>query len=114
LLAHQPLPTLQGSSHHCVVLLHMGLGINSPRLAKPLTRSLESGLINLAIALNDVNLMFGAVGKQGDLSGALVPAHRRGAMVERLYKNDGLVGGHSKTIGKCLVVECLAPLLKNG
>jgi hypothetical protein len=43
----------------------------------------------------------------------LVPADCRGATVERFDEDDGLVGGHGKAIGKCLVIECLAPLLKN-
>jgi hypothetical protein len=95
-------------------LLCAGLEIDSPKLAKPLTCRLESGLINLAIALDDVDLMSGAVGKQGDLPGALVPAHHCGGTVECLNEDDGLVGGHGKAIGKCLVVECLAPLLEYG
>jgi hypothetical protein len=68
----------------------------------------------LAVALDDVNLTSDAVGERGDLPGALVPAHCCCAMVERLNEDDSVVGGNSKAIGKCLVVECFAPLLKNG
>jgi hypothetical protein len=84
----------------------------SPGLQKPLTCRFESGLVNLAIALDDVDLTSGTVGKCDDLPGALVPAHRRGGMVECLNEDDGLVGCHGKAIGKCLVVKCFAPLLK--
>jgi hypothetical protein len=90
------------------------LGTHFSRLAKPLTRRLESGLANMAVALDDVDLTSGAVGECGDLSGPLVPAQHCGTMVERLNKDDGLVGGHGKAIGMCLVVECFASLLKNG
>ncbi len=52
--------------------------------------------------------------KQGNLHGALVPAHCCGRMVERFDKDDGLGGGHGKAIGKCLVIEWFASLLENG
>jgi hypothetical protein len=68
----------------------------------------------LAIALDDVDLASSAVGKQGDLPGALIPAHHCWATVEGFDKDDCLVGGHAKAIGKCFVGECFAPLLKNG
>jgi hypothetical protein len=92
----------------------MCLGINSPRLAEPLTCKFKSGLVNLAIALDDIDLASGAVGKRGDLPGALVLAHRPGTMVERFDKDDGLVRGHGKAVGECLVIEWFASLLKNG
>ncbi len=92
----------------------MSLGVRFPRLAKSLTGSFESGLINLALALDDVNLMSSAVGECGDLPCVLVPAHCSGMMVESLDKDDSLVGGHGKAISKCLVVECFALFLKNG
>jgi hypothetical protein len=90
------------------------LGVRFPRLAKSLTGSHESGLVNLVVALDDVNLTSSAVGERGDLPRALVSAHRSSAMVEGLNKGDGLVGGYGKAIIKCLVVECFAPLLENG
>ncbi len=89
------------------------LGVWFPRLAKFLTGSLESGLVDLTIALNDVDLTSSAVGERGDLPRALVPAHRSSAIVESLDKDDGLVRVHGKAIGKCLAIECFAPLLKN-
>ncbi len=92
----------------------MCLGINSPRLAEPLTCKFESGLIDLAIALDDVDLASGAVGKQADLPGTLVPAHRHGKTVERFHKDYGLVGGHGEAIGECLVIKWFSSLLKNG
>jgi hypothetical protein len=67
----------------------------------------------LAITLDDVNLVTGAVGKQGDLPGALVAALCRGTTVERFNKDDGLVGSHGKAVSKCLVIEWFASLLKN-
>jgi hypothetical protein len=66
----------------------------------------------LAVALDDVNLTSSAVSERGDLPCALISSHHSGAMVESLDKEDGLVGGHGKAISKCLVAECLAPLLK--
>ncbi len=95
-------------------MLHVSLGVWLPRLAKSLTGSLESGLVDLAVALDDVDLMSGAVDERGDLPRALVPSHHSGTMVESLDKDDGLVRGHGKAIGKCLIVKCFAPLLKNG
>ncbi len=85
-----------------------------PRLAESLTHRFESGLIKLAITFDDVDLATSAVGKQGNLHCALVPAHRCGMMVERFNEDDGLVGGHGKAIGKCLVIKWFASLLKNG
>ncbi len=104
----------QANAHHLVVLSCASLGVRLPRLAKSLTHSLESGLVDLAVALNDVDLMSSAVGERGDLPCALVPAHCSGAMVQNLDEDDHLVRGHGKAIGKCLDVECFAPLLKNG
>jgi hypothetical protein len=92
----------------------MSLGVRLPRLAKSLTSSLENGLVDLAVALDDVKLTSGAVGEHGDLPCALVLAHRSSATVESLDEDDSFVGGHSKAIGKYLVVECFAPLLENG
>jgi hypothetical protein len=85
------------------------LGIRLPRLEKSLTHSFESGLIDLAIALYDVDLTSSAIGKSGNLPCALIPAHCSGATVEGFDKDDCLVGGHSEAIGKCLVVKCFAP-----
>ncbi len=84
------------------------------RLAESLTCRFESGLINLAITFDDVNLATGAGGKQGNLHCALVPVHHRGMTVERFNKDDGLVGGHGKAVGKCLVIKWFASLLENG
>ncbi len=97
-----------------MLFLCASLGVQFPRLAKCLTGSLESGLVDLAVALDDVDLTSSAVGECGDLPRALVPAHRSSATVESLDKDDGLVGGHGKAIGESLVVECFAPLLENG
>ncbi len=95
-------------------MLCASLAIDFPGLAKPHTCRFESGLVDLAIALDDADWMSGAVGKRGDLPGALVPAYHCGAMVEHLTKVDGLVGGHGKDIGKCLVVKCFESFLENG
>ncbi len=88
--------------------------MDSPRLAEPLTCRLESGLVDLAINFDDVDLATGAVGKGGNLHCALVPAHRSGKMVERFDENDCLVEGHGKAANKCLVIEWFVSLLKNG
>jgi hypothetical protein len=85
-----------------------------PGLQKSLTRSFESGLIDLAVAFDDVNLTSSAVGERGDLPCALIPAHCSGTTVESFNNDDSLVGGHGKPIGKCRLVKCFAPLLKNG
>ncbi len=60
-ISHQQL--CKANAHHRVILLSTGLGIDSPRLAEPLTCQLESGLIDLPITFDDVNLATGAVGK---------------------------------------------------
>jgi hypothetical protein len=106
--------TLRSNAHHRVILLCMGLGMDSPRLAKPLTCRLESGLVNLAITFDDVDLATKSVRKLGNLHCALVPVHCSGTMVECFNEDDGLVGGHGKAIGKCLVIRWFASLLKNG
>ncbi len=83
-----------------------------PRLAEPLTCRLESGLVDLAITFDDVDLAAGAVDKHGNLYGALVPAHHSGTAVERFKEYDVLVGGHGKAVGKCLVIVRFASMLK--
>ncbi len=95
LLAYQLLATLLGkcSSLCCSALCGSGFGFL--RLAKPHTCRFDSGLEDLAIAHDDVDLMSSTVSKRrGDLPGALVPAHCHGAMVERFNEDDGLVRGH--------------------
>jgi hypothetical protein len=104
----------EANAYHHVILLCAGLGMNSPRLTETLTCRLERGLVNSAITFDDVDLATGAVGKRGNLHGTLVPAHRSDTTVERFNKNDSLVGGHGKAIGKCLVIEWFASLLENG
>jgi hypothetical protein len=88
--------------------------MDSPRLTESLTCRLESGLIDSAITFDDVNLATGAVGKQGNLHGALVLGYCRGTMVERFNGNNGLVGSHGKATSERLVIEWFASLLKNG
>jgi hypothetical protein len=87
-------------AHHRVVLLCARLSISLSGLAKSLTCSLQGGLINLAIAFDDVNGYTRAVSEGGDLFGALVPTHHSGATEEGLGEDDGLVCGHVETIGK--------------
>ena len=96
---------VEAHAHHRVVLLRSRLGISLSGLAKSLTRSFQGGLVDLAIAFNDVDGYTRAVSEGGDLLGALVPTHRSGATEEGLGEHDGLIGGHGKTVGKCLVVE---------
>ncbi len=104
----------KANAHHRVILLCVGLGMYSPRLAESLTRRLESGLVDLVKTFDDVDLATGAVGKWGNLQCALVPSHRRGTRVEHFDEDDGLVGGHGKAVGKCFVIEWFASLLENG
>jgi hypothetical protein len=85
-----------------------------PGLQKSLTCSFEGGLANLVIVLDDVNRLTSAVDKCGDLLGSLIPVHHSNMVVESFNKNDGLVGCHGISIGKCLVVKCIAPLFKYG
>ncbi len=80
-------------------------------LAKPLTRSLQRGLIDLAIAFDDVDGYTRAVGEGGDLLGALVSSHCSGEIEEGLGEDDGLTSCHVETIGKCLVVKWCNSLL---
>ncbi len=70
----------------------------------------------MAIALDDVNLASGAVGKQGDLPGALVPAHCCGTTVERFDKDDGLVArlGNPFGIPRNSVIILISDLLDSG
>ncbi len=84
------------------------------RLAESLTHRFESGLVNFAITFDDVDLATGAVGNQGNLHCAIVPALCRGMAVECFDEDDGLLGGHGEAVGKCLVIEWFASLLKNG
>jgi hypothetical protein len=103
----------QANANHQVILFCTSLGVRLPRLVKSITCKFESGFVNLAISLDDVNWASSSVGKSGDLLGALVPAHGSGRAVEGLDKDGGLVGGHGKAIVKCLDIKCFAPLLKN-
>ncbi len=92
----------------------MGLGMDFPRLAESLTLRFESGLVNLTITFDDVDLATVAVAKRGNLHCTLVPAHRHGTTVERFDEDYGLVGGYGKAVGECLVIKWFASLLKNG
>ena len=71
----------------------------SPALQN-LSHSLQGGLIDLAIAFDDVDGYTRAVSEGGDLFGALVPTHRSGATEEGLGEDNGLICGHGETIGK--------------
>jgi hypothetical protein len=95
----------------CFVLLCARLGISLFGLAKSLTRSFQGGLIDLAIAFDDVDGYTRAVGEGGDLFGALVPTHRGGATEEGLGEDDGLICSHVETVSKCLVIEWCNSLL---
>jgi hypothetical protein len=55
----------------------MSLGVWLLRLEKSLTRTFESGLVNSAIAFDDVNLTSSAVGERDNLPCALILAHPR-------------------------------------
>jgi hypothetical protein len=101
----------QINAHHRFGLLRARLGISLAGLAKSLTRSLQRGLVNLAIAFDDAYGCTSAVGEGGDLLGALVPTHRCGAIEEGLGEHNGLIGSHVEAIGKCLVVEWCNSLL---
>ncbi len=70
------------------------------RIAKSLARSFQGGLIDLAIAFDDVDGYTRAVGEAGDLFGALVPTHRSGATEEGLGEYDSLICGRVETVGK--------------
>jgi hypothetical protein len=80
--------------------------------AKYLACSLEGHFVNLTIALDYVHRFSFVVGEGCDSLGALIPVHCNSATVESFNKDDGLVGGHKESIGECLVVKCLAPLIK--
>jgi hypothetical protein len=101
-------------AHHHVVLFCASLEVCFPRLAKSFTGILESGLVDLAIALDDINLSSNAVGKCGDLPGALVPAYCSSATVESLDKNDSLVEVMAKPFVSALSLSALHPCSKMG
>jgi hypothetical protein len=90
------------------------LGIRLANSAKYLACSLEveGPFVNLTIALDCVHRFSFVVGEGCDSLGALIPVHCNSATVESFNKDDGLVGGHKESIGECLVVKCLAPLIK--
>jgi hypothetical protein len=77
------------------------LGIDFAGLAKSLTHSLQRGLVNLAIAFDDVNSCTRAVSEGGDLLGALVPTHHSGVIEEGLSEHDGLIGGVEAILTRC-------------
>jgi hypothetical protein len=66
----------------------------------------------LAVALDDVALMYCTVGERGDLPDALVLVHHHSTMGERLNKDDGLIGGHGKAVVSALLSSALHPCLK--
>jgi hypothetical protein len=102
---------VEAHAHHCVILLCLRFGIDLAGLAKPLTCSLQRGLVDLAIAFDDVNVYTRAVGEDGDLLGALVLSHCSGAIEDGLGEDDGLTSGHVETIGKSHVVKWCNSLL---
>jgi hypothetical protein len=83
----------------------------SPPLAEPLARSFERGHANLAVVLDDVNGFSLTIGEGRDLLGSFGPAHQVGLALKGLNKDGSLVGGRVKLVGKCLVVECFAPVI---
>jgi hypothetical protein len=90
----------------------VSLGIQLPGLAKSLTPSLESCLINLAIAFDDVDLTSSTVGERSDLPCALIPAHCSDVTVKSLDKDDDLVRDHGKASVSALPSSALHPCSK--
>ena len=86
-------------------------GVSLSHLAESFTRSLERGHVDLAIVLDDVNVDAISIGELGDLLRSFGPAHSVGFALEGLDEYDSFVGRHVEAIGKCLIVECAAPLI---
>ncbi len=84
----------EAGCHHCVVLLGSTLCVPLPRLAETFAASLEGGLINLAIAFDDINGLAVSIVVGGDLHGASVPSHRSSTTGEGFNKDHGLAWGH--------------------
>ncbi len=92
-------------------MLGAGLRVCFAWLAKLLTLLLERHFVDLAIILDYVHSLALPIDKGGDLLGALVPAHLGTLVLEGLHKDYDLSLGHGESIGKCLVIEWLAPCL---
>jgi hypothetical protein len=93
------------STLYCSILHESG-HLAAPRLAKSLTCSFESGLVDLAVALDDSNRLTSTVDKCGDLLGPFNPVHCGGVAMESFDKYNTLVGCHGEPIGECLIVDC--------
>ncbi len=89
----------------------LSCGVSLSRLAESFKRSLEGGHVDLAIVLDDVDVDAISIGELSDLLGSLGPAHLVGFALEGLDEDDSLVGCHVEAIGKCFIVECVAPLI---
>ncbi len=92
-------------------LLGSTLCVRLPRLAETLTASLEGGLIDLAVAFDDINGLAVSIVVGGDLHGASVPSHCSSTMGEGFHEDHHLAWGHPKTLSESFVLECLASLL---
>ncbi len=66
-------------------------------------------LVDLSIVLNDVYGFALSVDKRGDQFSALVPAHLGALVLKGFNEDNSLRLGHSKPIGKCLVIKGLDP-----
>jgi hypothetical protein len=92
-------------------LLGSTLCVCLPRLAETFTASLEGGLIDLAVAFDDINGLSVSIVVGGDLNGASVPSHRSSTTGEGFDEDHGLAWGHPETFGESFVLKCLASLL---
>ncbi len=64
------------------------------------TGSPEGHLVNLTVALDDVDGTTISVCKGSNAFGTGIPAHLGGASLERFDKGDSLIGSHVETFGE--------------
>ncbi len=78
----------------------MALGISLTSLPEMFTGGPEGHLINLTIALNDVDGITVPVCKGSNAFGTGILAHLGGALLEHFDEGDSLIGSHVETFGE--------------
>ncbi len=98
---------LEALHHHMVVLSCSSLKICPPCLAEHVTAHLEGGFVDLAKALDNVNMNASSVLERGDALGTLFSSHDGAAIFKDLDKCSGQHRGHRKPL---VLSELLASL----
>jgi hypothetical protein len=78
----------------------LALGISLASLAETFTGGTEGHLVNLTVALDDVDGITVPVCKGSNAFGTGISTHLGGAPLERFNEGDSLIGSHVETFGE--------------